>query len=263
MIHTRFAQAVGRVPTLLGQDGVVRPGLVQRLDEEVVRAHVALVHDLPRVRAAANASSRRSSSRTPASSASRPASAWSSSSITVPWPADRSGLVRPGAAEADAVPHERPQLVFVGASGDELVDAPLHALGRDVVDDPPNGLPCTAELTASRTMAATAVTRPVVIITPMLLEAIDVTIIVTMPPTKMRAHTMRKAFNVTGPCCQSGNPARVPAGWSGTVAGVTEPAVQVKDLGKTFRVPEASPASGRRSAAWCAGGPGSWKPSAR
>jgi viologen exporter family transport system ATP-binding protein len=106
---------------------------------------------------------------------------------------------------------------------------------------PPNGLPCTAELTARRTMAATAVTRPVVIITPMLLEAIDVTIIVTMPPTKMRAHTMRKAFNVTRPCCQSGNPARVPARWSGTVAGVTEPAVQVRDLGKTFKVPEREP----------------------
>ncbi len=87
-------------------------------------------------------------------------------------------------------------------------------------------------------MAATAVTRPVVIITPMLLEATDVTIIVTIPPTKIRAHTMRKAFSVTGPCCQSGNPARVLGRGSGTVAAVVQPAVRVVDLGKTFKVPE-------------------------
>jgi ABC-2 type transport system ATP-binding protein len=75
----------------------------------------------------------------------------------------------------------------------------------------------------------------------MLLVAIDVTIIVTIPPTKMRAQTTRKAFKVTAPCCQSGKAARRLARSSGTVAGVTEPAVQVTDLGKTFKVPERDP----------------------
>ena len=45
----------------------------------------------------------------------------------------------------------------------------------------PSGRPCTAELTARRTIAATAVISPVVIITPILLDTIDVTINLAMP----------------------------------------------------------------------------------
>ena len=66
----------------------------------------------------------------------------------------------------------------------------------------PSGRPCTAELTASSTIAATAVTSPVVIITPMLFDTIDVTIIVAMPATNTTAAAMRKAFSVTRPSCQ-------------------------------------------------------------
>ena len=47
--HPVGGQPVAGVSALLGEDGVVGPGLVEGLGEEVVGAHVALVHHLPRV----------------------------------------------------------------------------------------------------------------------------------------------------------------------------------------------------------------------
>ena len=102
------------------------------------------------------------------------------------------------------VADQRAERALVSPLGDQVADAALDALGRDVVDDAAERATLHGRATASSTIAATAVTSPVVIITPMLLETIDVTIIVAMPATNTTAAAMRKAFSVTRPSSTAG-----------------------------------------------------------
>ena len=136
MIHTRLAaEPVARVPTLLGEDGVARPRGAERVDEEVVREHVALVHQLPRM---APVGQRRGPQLEEQHA--RLGGQPRREGVVVfrgghaPWssPAGRRECCARGACSPGRAPGRRPRR---HPSATSALDAPLEALGGDVVRD--------------------------------------------------------------------------------------------------------------------------------